>query len=207
VLALSASLLLAACDDGDDGQDPLQLIAACTATVSGAGARVYMNCGTNSAGLVSVDLFADSVTSEVDAYNIDLSFDPTVFRYMGFDPNATLFAPFVCNGGLLLCEDNADTNANTDGKVVYGVSLVGTNPPGVIPLNSRRLGRLTFEAASASQTSLLFGAASVGGCVGDDTTGNALMQVVNDPNNCDVSVIPGVAFSNQGSVTLSAALY
>jgi hypothetical protein len=209
LIALPASLLLTSCNDSGSSDNPQQLVAACMATVTGSGARVYANCATSAAGMVSVELFAANVTDEVDAYNIVLNFSPSVFHYMGFSPSETLFAPMVCNGGSVLCVDNANTNANSTGQVVYGVSLTGTNPTGVIPNpGPTRLGRLTFEATSASQTSLAFGAPAMGGCVGSASTGSALMQVnFNDPNNnCVVTVISGITF-NQGSVTLSAALY
>jgi hypothetical protein len=206
LIALSASLLLTSCSDSGNDEDPLALIASCVSTLAGAGARVYADCATSSGAMVSVDVFAANVADEVDAYNIVVNFSPSVFRYMGFAPSETLFEPTACSNGSSLCLDNLATNANTSGQVVYGVTRIGVNPMnGVVPgTGPARLGRLTFEAVSDSQTAIAFQMSASAGCVGQSTTGNALMTV-SSSTGCLVTIIPGISFG-QGSVTLSAVL-
>lgn len=206
LIALSASLLLTSCSDGDDAEDPLSLVASCVSTLAGTGARVYADCGTTSGSMTSVVIYAANVSTEVDAYNIVVNFSPSVFRYLGFAPSETLFEPTACSNGSTLCLDNLATNANTSGQVVYGVSRIGTNPTGTTPgTGPTPLGRLMFEAVSGSASAIAFQLSSSPGCVGDATTGNALMTV-SSSTGCLVTVIPGITFG-QGSVTLSATLY
>jgi len=208
LIVLPASLLLTSCSDDGNTDDPLQLTASCASTLAGSGARVYADCGTSSGAMTSVVIYAANVSDEVDAYNIVVNFSPSVFRYMGFAPSETLFEPTACTGGSTLCLDNHSTNANTSGQVVYGVTRIGTNPTGVVPgTGPTPLGRLMFEAVSDSQSAIAFQGSATAGCVGDSTTGNALMTVASsNGSSCLVTIIPGISFGT-GSVTLSAALY
>jgi len=206
LVAAAALSLVAACSDDEDdpGGTNLNLTASCSSSPSGSGPRVYLECFTVSQNLVTVDLWGEDIPDEIDAYNIVFSFSPSAFRYAGFVGTATVYSPNNCGGGAVLCLDNLSTNANTDGEVVYGVSLIGLNPTGaVIGSGTRaRLGQLMFEAAAASNTSLLFSNVSNAGCVGDASTGNALLTFTGS-DSCVSSVIAGVTFRTD-PVTLSA---
>jgi len=205
LIALLAPVLLSSCNNSSDGGDPMNLVAYCTSTLGGSGARVYAACGAASANMVSVDIFAAEVTDEVDAYNIVINFSPAVFHYAGFSPSDTLFGPTDCSGGGTVAVDNMNTNANSIGQVVYGVSCIGNNPTGVVPgTGPKPLGKLMFQAVSDSQTGLAFASSASAGCVGSASTGNALMTV-SSSSGCLATIISGISFG-QGSISLSALL-
>ena len=204
VMVVLATLLLLGCSDGDADVIPgAGLTASCTAPLTGTGPRVFLDCGTVSGNLVTVDVIGADITDQVDAYNLIIFFSPSAFTYLGFDRKSTLFTTSDCDlVGDVLCLDNSGT-ANSDSRVVLGVSKIGVTPIGVtIGTGSQQtLARLIFRAASASQTLPAFSTSAQAGCVGQDTTGTALLEVISSVN-CASTVISGITFSNQ--VTLAA---
>ncbi len=207
VLFLLAAALGSCSDDDGDGVVTVILDAACTSTLGGSTSpRVFLDCATVSQNLVNVEIVAADIPDEIDGYNVHLSFSPSVFRYVGFDATAEPFAAGSCGDpNTLLCEDNAD-DANNTGLVIYSMALVGSDPPGEVIGQPEVLGRLLFEAASVSSTSVSFvgDAVTTAECV-DQASGTALLTY--DPLNAScppgVETIGGLTLDSS-SLTLSA---
>lgn len=204
LLAAMLPTLFCGCTEGDEDGGP-PLTAACDATPAGAGARVFLDCNSESGNMVSIDVIAADVTDEIDGYNIRLTFSPAAFRYTGFVSTAEPFMP-ACNAldGMLLCFDNS-ADANNSGVVIYTVTLTGSNPIGHVigAGNQAVLGTLRFQAASVSSTSLAFeNPNTTGGCVSATNTGTGLTAM-------DATCPSGVRFVavstfDDSSLTLSA---
>jgi hypothetical protein len=156
VIAPAALVFTPSCkgdDDNSDGGSGLEIAMTVTPPAGGETDLVYFAEIASSGDLLLVDVRARDVSSDFDAYDVEISFDPVVAEAFALTQGSLLE---FCSGQQTFKADNVATNANSTGNITFSAQLTGPMPPPCTVMGDQQLARITFRAKGTGSFPLEF---------------------------------------------------
>jgi len=154
-LVAAILLLVCSCDSGGNGgSSGLKIALSFTPPPGGITDVAWLAGGGAAGGLLVVDIVARDISSDFDAFDVEVSFDPLI---------AT--AQSVVSGGLLescsstpvlKAENVSNGNANLTGSILISEAFGGGSPPACTLAGERTVARINFRAFGRGSSDLEF---------------------------------------------------
>lgn len=145
-LTFAALVVVIGCSrgSGGDGRSGLSISFSGAVPAAGSGAVVWLDDGGSGAGLLVMQIAARDISTHVDAFSLEIDFDPLLLEARSISSGGALDG---CSGVLPVTAGNvASGDANMTGTILYSEALPGTPPPGCPIQATRTLARVIFAA-------------------------------------------------------------